>query len=401
MKRVILFVAAVVLMLSPGMSADAAILEDFSGTEVGFINTAADASGQVFNFSASTQDVDLEVQVSRIGSPADDIRAVICDFGDNTNPCQTIIHTSAAITGSTLSTDDPPVAFTLFDFTGATLTMGNDYFAFVENTVSGTYRVHENADGSAMDLERVCFQNDGDSRLGVWDCSTFESNNIQMRVLDSGPPPPTPNEFTTPFDTETITDVPFQPQGTCDQAEEPSLRVTIQHADLGFQEDRIVVCVGDVWAAPNMGAALWNDDYFITLNADNFVELPFDTNDFTVDETGNTNPPPPGAATFCSGASGVFLEGLCDIMVFLFVPQPAAFQQFEDLFDQVRLKPPLGFLTATLDAFNDLEEGTPVETLEGTAALSDYFDPIKTTFTAFLYLLFGFYLLRRVSTINI
>lgn len=209
------------------------------------------------------------------------------------------------------------------------------------------------------------------------------------------------NEILVPFDGETITAVPFQIQGTCDQAEEPNLRVVITHADLGFIEERLVVCLADSWAAPDMGAALFNDDFVVTLNADNFVELPFDTHDFTVAEPGNPTPGPPQAGVQCSGASNLFLEGLCDILVFLFVPSSQVLRNIESLFDELKEKPPLGFLTVALAAFNDLDQGVSSEELEGTATLSSYFDAIKTTFSAVLWLLFAVFLVRRVSTIRI
>jgi len=211
----------------------------------------------------------------------------------------------------------------------------------------------------------------------------------------------TPNEIVVPFDGETITAVPFQIQGTCDQSEEPNLRVVITHADLGFIEERIVVCLADAWAAPDMGAILFNDDFIVTLNADNFVELPFDTHDFTVNEPGNPTPGPPQSGVQCSGVSNLFLEGLCDILSFLFVPNSQTLQGIENLFDELKVKPPLGFLTVALAAFNDLEQGVSSEELDGTADLSSYFDAIKTTFSAILWLLFAVFLVRRVSTIRI
>jgi hypothetical protein len=132
-------------------------------------------------------------------------------------------------------------------------------------------------------------------------------------------------------------------------------------------------------------------------------ELPeLDSHAATIDVTGNTNEAPPIIDPGATDDDFGFLGNLIrDALIFLFIPGEEFLSRFSDLFALVSSKPPIGFITASISAFDALEEGTPVETLEGTSTLSAYFDPIKVVVGAILFLLFGIYLIKRVGTINI
>jgi len=402
--RGILFLATLALTLSPGAGALADIGQSDSTFEHAFPrrnyyqSLGTGFSGTVTDFSTF---------VRRTSAPAN-VGFNLCEFSDATYGSAAAIGCDAmgqyiTVNAKTLVTDSTDSV--LGPMTPIVLNSGSFYLIFMtEVGINGSTFLYGSDDVNAyLNGES---RRDGGVTLGFDDFGVaFNTvfNGLQGDIFFNlvGASVGPVNEIIVPFDGETITAVPFQIQGTCDQAEEPNVRVVITHADLGFIEERVPVCIADSWAAPNMGAALFNDDFIVTLNADNFVELPFDTHDFTVDEPGNPNPGPPQAGVQCSGVSNLFLEGLCDILSFLFVPSSQVLQGVENLFDELKEKPPLGFLTVALDAFNDLEQGTSSEVLEGTATLSSYFDAIKATFSAILWLLFAVFLVRRVSTIRI
>lgn len=416
--RGILFLATLAVVLSPGAAAlaDEQVLTfDFNDAfffrPFGLVTAGVAVKGYSFEATTSFEGFQLEFCGASSGTPTDDIifdlytaSEASCEFL-NEMSCRDTLVESAVFTFVTPDAD--------WQDSGATCDATEDTGVVVlaAQQAAGEYSINIRRSGALDDLNfwRLSAGTAGlPAANGIDGVYTIFNLNPQVfadrahaanltLIADFV----TPNLITLPDEGETITAVPFQIQGSCDQAEEPNLRVVITHADLGFIEERIVVCLADSWAAPDMGAALFNDDFIVTLFADNFVELPFDTHNFTVDEPGNPTPGPPGAAVQCSGVSNLFLEGLCDILTFLFVPNSETIRAIDDLFDELRDKPPIGFLTVALDAFDTLEQGVSSEELEGTAGLSNFFDPIKTTFSALLWMLFAVFLIRRVSTIRI
>lgn len=416
--RGILFLATLAVALSPGAAALADeqvltfdLLNDlFASRPFGLITAGVEERGYSFEATVPFEGFQLEFCGQQMGTPTDD---VILDL-------YTASEAACEMPGF-MSCRDTLIQSAVFTFTTPDVDFGSPGFPCAQTAdtgvvvlageqAAGEYSINIRRSGALDDLDFWLLSAQGafpapNGIDGTY--ATFFGNPL---VFPDRLPAANltligdivvPNLIVVPFEGETITAVPFQIQGSCDQAEEPNLRVVITHADLGFIEERIPVCIADAWAAPDMGAALWNDDFIVTLNADNFVELPFDTKNFTVDEPGNPTAAPPGSAVQCSGISNLFLEGLCDILAFLFVPNSQTLRLVEDLFDELRDKPPLGFLTVALDAFDTLEQGSSSEELDGTADLSSFFDPIKTTFSALLWMLFAVFLVRRVSTIRI
>ncbi len=419
--RVIVFFAAAALMLSPGGSANAALVIDQSSDNSVYAAPRIDQfTGQIFqatdtNFEA----VRFKMNLTSTSDPD----CAVEDIKMRMNIHNTAAATDASPTGSFIASRDgnnpsftgvpTPTSGTLeFDLDYGGTQLENGYsFDPVTLVIGQFYYLNSLA---------LC---DSPSRPMTWaydNTAPYAGGNM-VTGFGSGTPtnraaddlwfqifnsaditPTTPNAITSPFDGETITSVPFQALGTCDTAEEPLLRVVLSHPDFGVIEEDIVACIVDIWTSSLLGSALFNfDDYILTLFPNTFPDPAFDAISFNVDEPDNPVPSPPQAAVQCSGVSNLFLEGLCDIMTFLFVPNTQTMQKVEGLFDTLSVKPPLGFLTVALAAFNDLEQGVSSEELEGTADLSIWFDPIKAAITAILWLLFAVFLIRRVSTITI
>lgn len=291
---------------------------------------------------------------------------------------------------------------------GSLLSAGN--YALVFQRSSGTFgsdfpkvkRSTLNLEGS--DFYPVRYIESSDS----W--NDFGANNEVMSgsidvSTDPFSPPPTPDAIVSPVDAATITEAPFAASGTCDSGTHLFMRVEILDPNTDqVMETRLAQCTMDAWSVPDMGATLWNDTgWVLNLHAtDNFskVQPPADTITFDLNDTGNTNPPPPTVDTQCDVDNAV-MEGLCNILIWLFVPSQAALAGIVDLWDEVRLKPPLGYFSAVYDSLNSLDQGTSSLELEGTSALSVWFDPIRDALTGFFWLLGGVYAIRRISHLDL
>ncbi len=405
MKIRVIVLIAIAFALSPRAGAFALILEDnisASGSNACTFNESScganrDSFGTTFSHTAlglfTVDDIDV-VLGSNTGTPID-ARAKI--FADGGTIPSTLLGTSDTVDISFLTSTVEVVNFP-FSSPVIDLVDGVTYWLLVEPVTvpAGSDNIKYARDGGSNYVNGIAVNcNAAKSTCPMLIDLLFTISGTEGAAI-------TPNEITTPFDGETITSVPFQPAGTCDSGTVVFLGVVIAHPDLGFIERADVACIVDVWTGPLMGESLFNfDDYTITIFPTDFFGPDFDIHNFNVDEPDNPVPAPPQAGVVCSGVSNLFLEGLCDILTFLFVPNAPTLQLVEGLFDTLNEKPPLGYLTVTLAAFDDLEQGVSSEELEGTADLSAYFDPIKTSISAILWMLFAVFLIRRVSTIRI
>jgi len=237
---------------------------------------------------------------------------------------------------------------------------------------------------------------------GDFTSSSFSIFDLIASITQDATPPITPNEITTPLDLATVTTRPFNVSGTCDAGSNISPTVIITHKNSGaFMESVQVQCIADAWSAGGMGNTLWNDDYFITLLPDD-LGLALDFIEITLDVTDNPVPAPPTVAEDIGCDTGqVIPDALCNVLTWLFIPNNDAIQQFADLFDKVKLKPPIGYVTAGFVLWDSFAIGTSPDTLDGTNDLSAYFDPMKAVITALLWVLFLVWIIRRVGTMNI
>ncbi len=114
---------------------------------------------------------------------------------------------------------------------------------------------------------------------------------------------------------------------------------------------------------------------------------------------------------FCDNLSTEFLSGFCNILAgtftgvlsFLFRPQQTSYTQFNDLKELVLLKPPFGFFALIKDSFSNLTASTtPAFQLAEVAAVTEnIFLPLKTGLSFILWLVFGVWIFRKITTFQL
>lgn len=426
---------ALAFALSPGAGvlADETVLTwDFNDTftfrTFGAAGGNASEKGYSFEATQSFDSFQLVFCGGSIGTPIDDVvfdlytaDDAACEGGSGTMSCRDTLVESAVFTFTTPNAD----------FQDSTVGGGKTCDAVEDTGVvvlsgsqsAGEYSINVRRSGTLDNTNRWLMStetgalpvaNGIDGVYTIFDGNpTIFTDRRTAAILDlftaGGAPAneiinPPPGPFV-------ITELPFAVNGTCDSATQSQLQIEIKDIANEFLtiDKKFVTCeIDDTWDAGIMGAAGWNASIETTLY--DIVEGTFGTRELpaldahaaTIDVTGNTNEPPPIIDPGATNDDFGFLGNLIrDALIFLLIPGEEFLSRFGDLFSLISNKPPIGYLTAALEAFEGLEEGTPVETLEGTVALADYFTPLKTAFTGLLYLLFAFYLIRRVSTIRI
>lgn len=139
------------------------------------------------------------------------------------------------------------------------------------------------------------------------------------------------------------------------------------------------------------------------------------TSDFMASSTknyfrilGTEQPPPTSTPTStyfitCDPNSGFFTYSFCSMFAYLLVPDPAALNQFSELAEGIKYKPPIGYFYAIADVLGGIEAtSTQAFTLPEVEGLTDYiFDPFKTALTWILWLLFSFWIFNRIRHLDI
>lgn len=99
----------------------------------------------------------------------------------------------------------------------------------------------------------------------------------------------------------------------------------------------------------------------------------------------------------CDPESGFFENSLCKLAQYLFVPTQISVQNLVNLKAEVELKPPIGYFKLIKEAVENLNaSGEAAFTLVGVGGLSGLLDKVKDVLSIILYLVFGFWLLKRV-----
>lgn len=415
--RVIIFVATIALLVSPAMGAKAATTVASQTTFNA--GQACVQSGsplnsnthQKINFDITTEfDAFTYEQMFSVGGATGTVTLEVMQTTYN----GTIIATSTnSLDVSTLPTSEgAAVPFTWLFSPPVSLTLATDYYIGIHPSNDATTGLAgmsaQNVLGNAVFDPASGYTADRVNGCGAGAGS--DATKVTLFTMEAGVGAPA-NAIVVPVDLSTVTTLPFDISGTCDSATQNQLEVELTEvgSPLNRIDRKFVTCeLSDTWDVGTMGAAAWDSDFLVTLY--DIVEGTFGTRNLpsldeitvTVAVVGNTNEPPPVIDPAATDDDFGFLGNLIrDALIFLFIPNEEALSRFADLFALIADKPPIGFITATVAAFEDLEVGTPVETLDGTAALSDYFDPIRTAISAFLFLLFALYLINRVSRITI
>jgi len=413
-----ILIAAVALMLSPGMGANAADIEfndqdapspDFCTLNRIECGGTRDYFGTTFSHTGiGAYEIDeAEFEYGNPGGgavPPPDVEACIYEDG-------------GALPGALLGCSDTLVlpAF------GVPINLVVPFGTPVSNLIDGvTYwllfqNVTPPVAGERIGAGRSFFGDTyprGEAKNCFADlssCGTF-AGDLEFYLRGTEGAAATANEIVIPADLATITELPFAVSGTCDDSTQDTLAIFLRDSATDINIDSFFTsCLGDdTWDVGTMGSAAWNTDVIVTLfdvEEATFGKRILPSLDFhtvTIDVTSNTNIAPPVIDAGATDEDFGFLGNLIrDVFIFLIIPSPEALARFSNLFDLIASKPPIGFITAAVAAFGSLEVGSPVETLEGTATLSEYFDPIRAAISAFLFLLFGLWLINRLSRISI
>jgi len=399
-----------VLLFAVGQKADAVVLEDFlltpplpdatsSVASVAGNATSDTMRGMPITVLGGETDLTLTIDLAYEGSspPTGDLEIVL--FNGGASPTTAVAGWSlATITIADLQTWP---TFTRLDrgLSGSALTAGS-YWLVGRNTVAEfsptIYYIAEN------DIDFVITPaKNFNPTLMTWQGL---QPPFSMKVTDVPlAPPTTPNEITTPIDTATVTDRPFTATGTCDAGANIFMRLEIFHPSSDtIIENTTTLCSLDAWTITGLGSTLWNDDYELRLLDVGATPLIQDIHDITIDITDNPVAPPPTVSQDIGCDTGqVIPDALCTVLTWLFIPNSDAVEKFSDLFDKVKLKPPIGYVTAGFVLWDSFAIGTSPDTLDGTNDLSAYFDPMKAVVTALLWVLFLVWIIRRVGTMNI
>jgi len=104
----------------------------------------------------------------------------------------------------------------------------------------------------------------------------------------------------------------------------------------------------------------------------------------------------------CDPESGFFVNSLCNLFRFLFVPTPASLERFSEIGDLVENKPPFGYWNEIKGEIQNISTSTASFTLTGSDTLSEneVFGVIRTTIVAILWVLFAFWILHRIRTFD-
>jgi len=100
----------------------------------------------------------------------------------------------------------------------------------------------------------------------------------------------------------------------------------------------------------------------------------------------------------CEDSSGYFMIGLCK----LFIPSTGAQIRLSNLGTELRLKPPWGYVVAATDAINTIQATSTSANMVTSivSTFSTFFGAIKTALTAFLWLIFAWWIVNRIKHVH-
>ena len=120
------------------------------------------------------------------------------------------------------------------------------------------------------------------------------------------------------------------------------------------------------------------------------------------DLTGGTTYLPPATASygFENKDFGLLGNMFRDVIVWLFFPDQANLERFGNLWDTIRLKPPIGYFTAAKDELGLVSVGSASITFDTTAA-AGIITPLRTGIIVILWVLFAFWIFHRLRNLDL
>lgn len=121
-------------------------------------------------------------------------------------------------------------------------------------------------------------------------------------------------------------------------------------------------------------------------------------NDFSEAQAGL--PPASASYGFENKDFGLLGNMFRDVIVWLFFPDQANLDRFGDLWDMIRLKPPIGYFTAVKDELALVGVGSASLTFDTTAA-AGIITPLRTGIIVLLWILFAFWIFHRLRHLEL
>lgn len=122
---------------------------------------------------------------------------------------------------------------------------------------------------------------------------------------------------------------------------------------------------------------------------------------------GGVEPPPEPPIITCGETDFVcqltkwLTDSFNKLISYLFIPSGASMNKFSTLWAPVEKKPPIGYFVLIRERLAELGEGTAGFTLAGTSGLTAVLSPLKTGIAFCLWLLFAFWLFKRISHLEL
>jgi len=114
----------------------------------------------------------------------------------------------------------------------------------------------------------------------------------------------------------------------------------------------------------------------------------------------NEMPPSSASYGFENKDFGLLGNMFRDVVVFLFFPDQANLERFGNLWDTIRLKPPIGYFTAVKDEFANIGIGTANIAFDTTAA-AGIITPLRTGIIVILWIMFAFWIFHRLRKLEL
>ena len=115
----------------------------------------------------------------------------------------------------------------------------------------------------------------------------------------------------------------------------------------------------------------------------------------------NFMPPPPTAST-TNADFGIFGNYIRDVLIWLFKPSSSSIEKFSGLKTIMETKAPFGYFVSIKNALSGFSTTTaPAFMLSSSSVITNnIFTPLKTGISWLLWIIFGFWLIRKISNFN-
>jgi len=164
--------------------------------------------------------------------------------------------------------------------------------------------------------------------------------------------------------------------------------------------ERLDVPIADIYstAIPKTnvsGIGTWNLSAVLKRTSDDSV-IAFDETTFNITLAGSE------PVDQCNTGSYIGTN-ICEALTWLMIPSQSSIDRFSNLWEAIKNKPPMGYAVSTISAFSGLNSSAdPVFNIDlPEAVTANIFTPIRTGLNWILWLMFGGWLLYKISHLTL